>query len=340
MNVGFNFYETMSDIREQIFLGDNSEVFSIFCSVAGLAAAIYLVKLTNDMTSGREVSPMDILRPFVLALLICNFGTFVLTPLEGVTTLVGKGVTACFDNEKDKTRHLAYMQDVARQYEAYQKERTLSGRLEQYGEDAPDEQVEGFQMSSSQGKEVDIENSVMGEEKTSGWSKAWDFMKAVVGGVFGMKVRTSEMVITAVSSWIVTLVGFVLTGVSCIYLVILGLLGPLVFAISMVPNFHNSMLQWLARYIQISLWTPIVYIVQFANMKLTDACASAYLGTVSSATNIPLLTFIVINLIAIVAMFSVPSVAGWVIQSTGANNVQRGLSQGATYIVMAVSKFL
>ena len=288
MNAGFNFYETMSNIREQIFLGDNSEVFSIFCSVAGLAAAIYLVKLTNDMTSGKEVSPMDILRPFVLALLICNFGTFVLTPLEGVTTLVGKGVTACFDNEKDKTRHLAYMQDVARQYEAYQKERSLSGRLEQYGEDAPDEQVEGFQMSSSQGKEVDIENSVMGEEKTSGWSKAWDFMKAVVGGVFGMKVRTGEMVITAVSSWIVTLVGFVLTGVSCIYLVIL----------------------------------------------------SAYLGTVSSATNIPLLTVIVINLIAIVAMFSVPSIAGWVIQSTGTNNVQRGLSQGATYIVMAVSKFL
>lgn len=25
MNAGFNFYETMSDIREQIFLGDNSE---------------------------------------------------------------------------------------------------------------------------------------------------------------------------------------------------------------------------------------------------------------------------------------------------------------------------
>ena len=134
--------------------------------------------------------------------------------------------------------------------------------------------------------------------------------------------------------------GFVLTGVSCIYLVILGLLGPLVFAISMIPNFQSSMWQWLARYIQISLWTPIVYIVQFANMKLTDACASTYLGTVSSVTNIPLLTFIVLNLIAIVAMFSVPSIAGWVIQSTGANNVQRGLSQGATYIVMAVSKFL
>ena len=165
-------------------------------------------------------------------------------------------------------------------------------------------------------------------------------MKAVVGGVFGMNVRTGEMVITTVSSWLVTLIGFVLTGVSCIYLVILGLLGPLVFAISMIPNFQSSMWQWLARYIQISLWTPIVYIVQFANMKLTDACASAYLGTVSSVTNIPLLTFIVLNLIAIVAMFSVPSIAGWVIQSTGANNVQRGLSQGATYIVMAVSKFL
>ena len=187
---------------------------------------------------------------------------------------------------------------------------------------------------------VDIENQIMGEEKTSGWSKVWDFMKAVVGGVFGMNVRTGEMVITTVSSWLVTLIGFVLTGVSCIYLVILGLLGPLVFAISMIPNFQSSMWQWLARYIQISLWTPIVYIVQFANMKLTDACASAYLGTVSSVTNIPLLTFIVLNLIAIVAMFSVPSIAGWVIQSTGANNVQRGLSQGATYIVMAVSKFL
>ena len=340
MNAGFNFYKTMSDIREQVFLGDNSGVFSIFCSVAGLAAAIYLVKLTNDMTSGREVSPMDILRPFILALLICNFGTFVLIPLEGITNLVGKGVTACFDSEKDKTRHFSYMQDVARQYEKFQKERTMSGQLEQYAEGEPEEQVEGFQMSSSPGKTVNIENQILEEEKTSGWSKFWDFMKAVVGGVFGMNVRTGEMVITTVSSWLVTLIGFVLTGVSCIYLVILGLLGPLVFAISMIPNFHNSMWQWLARYIQISLWTPIVYIVQFANMKLTDACASAYLGTVSSVTNIPLLTFIVINLIAIVAMFSVPSIAGWVIQSTGANNVQRGLSQGATYIVMAVSKFL
>ena len=41
------------------------------------------------------------------------------------------------------------------------------------------------------------------------------------------------------------------------FLVVLSVLGPLAFALSVFDGFHNTLIQWLSRYISVSLWLPV-----------------------------------------------------------------------------------
>ena len=41
------------------------------------------------------------------------------------------------------------------------------------------------------------------------------------------------------------------------YLVVLAVLGPIAFGISVFDGFQNTLVQWIARYIYVSLWLPV-----------------------------------------------------------------------------------
>lgn len=41
------------------------------------------------------------------------------------------------------------------------------------------------------------------------------------------------------------------------FLIVLSVLGPIAFAISVFDGFQGTLVQWLARYISVYLWLPI-----------------------------------------------------------------------------------
>ena len=338
---GFNLFNTMSEIRADIFTGDNSAIFSLFIAVGSFTAAISLIKLTNDMTLGKDLSPLEIARTLIISILVCNFSTLVLTPLESISSSVGKGVTACFHSEKLKTRHLSLKENVYAAYDKFEKKNSYSGKFETDMSGSESESIEGLSMDYSLEGLAEKESEIDSGQPSRRDRKIWQWIKSAIAGVAGVWVRSWQAVVTEISCLLVNIVGYVITGMSGIYLIVLGLLGPLVFALSMIPAFQNSLWQWVARYIQISLWTPLVYIVQYANMKLMDAVADSFLATATGTfTNLPFLTFIVISLISFCATLAVPSMAAWIVQSTGANNVQKTLTQTAATATMVATKLL
>jgi len=44
------------------------------------------------------------------------------------------------------------------------------------------------------------------------------------------------------------------------YLIVLAILGPLVFGISVFDGLHHTLTAWIARYINIFLWLPVANI--------------------------------------------------------------------------------
>ena len=59
------------------------------------------------------------------------------------------------------------------------------------------------------------------------------------------------------------------------YLVVLSLLGPIAFAISVFDGFQSTLTQWLTKYVSIYLWLPIsdLFSAIIARLRLEDDLA-------------------------------------------------------------------
>ena len=105
-------------------------------------------------------------------------------------------------------------------------------------------------------------------------------------------------------------------------LVVMAILGPLVFGIAVFDGFQSTLSSWLARYLNIFLWLPVANIfgsiiakVQ-EKMLILDISEIQQNGdTLFSATDTAYLIFL---LIGIVGYFTVPSVAGYIVNAGGA----------------------
>jgi conjugative transposon TraJ protein len=104
-------------------------------------------------------------------------------------------------------------------------------------------------------------------------------------------------------------------------LVVLSILGPLVFGLSVFDGFQHTLTVWLARYINIYLWLPVANIFGSIigkiqeNMLKIDAAQVAEQGdTFFSSTDVGYLVFMIIG---IVGYFTVPSVANYIVHADG-----------------------
>lgn len=123
--------------------------------------------------------------------------------------------------------------------------------------------------------------------------------------------------------WLVEIFTYVaqlfITVLSVLYLTILSLLGPISFALAIVPSFRGSISDWLARYIQISLWAPLSQIFLLMVNTLTSVVLSVSLSGEGNVTY-PTTTVLCVNIISVIGLFKIPTVAEWVVQSTGGSS--------------------
>jgi len=104
------------------------------------------------------------------------------------------------------------------------------------------------------------------------------------------------------------------------YLIVLAILGPFVFGLSIFDGFQHTVTVWLARYINIFLWLPVANIFGAIIGKIQEnmILADASLGNPFSTTGTAYLVFLVIS---IVGYFTVPSVANYIVNAGGGNTL-------------------
>lgn len=118
------------------------------------------------------------------------------------------------------------------------------------------------------------------------------------------------------------------------YLIILAILGPLVFGLSVFDGFHHTLTAWLAKYINVFLWLPIANIlgsligqIQQEMIKLDIAQLQATGETTFGSTDA---AYIIFLLMAIVGYFTVPTIANFVIQAGHHNPHQKAVNNAAS----------
>lgn len=113
------------------------------------------------------------------------------------------------------------------------------------------------------------------------------------------------------------------------YLIVLAILGPLAFAISIFDGFQNSLVQWLSKYISVSLWLPIsdlfgAILARIQNLSLSHDITmmqtdSFYLFNANSTV------YLIFLLVGIFGYFTIPSIASWIVQASGFGSYNRML---------------
>jgi conjugative transposon TraJ protein len=104
-------------------------------------------------------------------------------------------------------------------------------------------------------------------------------------------------------------------------LIVLAILGPLVFGISVFDGFQHTLTVWIARYVNIFLWLPVANIfgsvigkVQEKMLKMDISQVQDHGDTFFSSTDMAYLVFMIIG---IVGYFTVPSVANYIVHAGG-----------------------
>ena len=123
----------------------------------------------------------------------------------------------------------------------------------------------------------------------------------------------------------------VIDTVRTFYLVVLSILGPLAFSISVFDGFQSTLTGWLGRYISVYLWLPVTDLFSAMLSRIQVLSLQKDLELMSSdpfyffdSNNIVYLIFLIIG---IFGYFTIPSVAGWIVQAGGFGAYNRKLTQ-------------
>jgi len=271
-----------------------SDMIGVAKGLAGLGALFYVAYRAWQALSRAE--PIDIfplLRPFAVGLCIMFFPTIVLGTINAVLSPVVKGAHTIMENQITDVQALQAEKD-ALEYDA----RVREGKAWMVDNEEWDKKMEDLGMWDTP------EIIMMWGERA--WYDIKEWFRQLIRDFF-------ELLFNAAALTIDTLRTF--------FLVVLAILGPIAFAFSIYDGFQATLTQWLTRYISIYLWLPISDIFSAVLSKIQELMLQQDIALLRDPNYIPDGSngvYIVFLIIGIIGYFTIPTVAGWIIQSGGA----------------------
>ncbi len=135
--------------------------------------------------------------------------------------------------------------------------------------------------------------------------------------------------------------------IQIIFVAILVLLGPFAFAFSVLPGFKDAYIHWIGRYLAVSLYSTIGYIVMSLSMVIVqygiereteflqyilnnEAAFILYVSQNDGGANF----FIVSLLLGAFVMLTIPAISTWIISTSGITQAISQMTMGARRAMM------
>lgn len=277
-------------------------------SVAGLGALFYIgIKVWQALARAEPIDVYPMLRPFALGICIMFFPSLVLGTLNTVLSPVVIGThqilehqvidLATIQQQKDILEREAMLRNPETSYLV--SDELFDKKLEQLGWSPSDlATISGMYLERSM---YDLEKSIRDGFR--------EFLE--------MLFRAAALVIDTIRTF---------------FLVVLSILGPIAFAISIWSGFEPTITQWLTRYISVYLWLPVADLFSTMLAKIQSLIIERDIELLNDPDFIPdnsNTIYIIFMIIGIVGYFTIPTVTGWVIQAGGAGNFMRNMNQTA-----------
>ena len=278
--------------------------------IAGLGALFYVAsRVWQSLSRAEPIDVYPLLRPFVIGLCIMFFPTFVLGTINGVMSPVVKGCNQMLDTQtfdmneyrkqKDKLEFEAMMRNPETAYLVSNEE--FDRQLDELGW-SPGDLVAMSGMYIERGM-YNMKKSVR------------DFFRELLELLF----QAAALVIDTVRTF---------------FLIVLAILGPIAFAISVYDGFQSTLTQWITRYISVYLWLPVSDLFSSILAKIQILMLQNDISELQNNPNFSIdssnAVYIIFMIIGIVGYFTIPTVSNWIIQAGGLSGMNRNINKTAT----------
>ena len=283
------------------------DMIGVAKGIAGLGALFYVAyRVWKALANAEPIDVFPLLRPFAIGLCVMFFPTVVLGTINAVMSPVVQGTHAILEGQ---TLDLQAYQQQKDDLEAEARRREGKAWL-------VDDEVYEQRLA-------DMGITDLGEIISMWAERTWYDIKAG----FRQLVRDFfELLFNAAGLTIDTLRTF--------FLVVLSILGPLSFALSIYDGFHSTLASWISRYISVYLWLPIADLFSAVLAKIQTLMLQADVLALQDPNYIPDSgsgVYIIFLIIGIIGYFTIPTVAEWVIQSGGAGGAMGGINKAGAF---------
>ena len=310
-----NLHEVLRSLYDEM-IPLSADMAAVAKGVAGLGALFYVaLKVWQALSRAEPIDMYPLLRPFALGICIMFFPTIVLGTINAVLSPVVTGTHNMLEGQVLDLQALQQQKDLL-DYEAMLRnpETAYLVSNEEYDKKLDELGWSLSDLATMSG--MYLERQAYRFEKTA---KEW------FRNLLEVLFQAAALVIDTIRTF---------------FLIVLSILGPLAFAISVWDGFQSTLTQWLTRYISVYLWLPVADLFSSMLAKIQSLIIEKDIQMLSDPTYIPDTSntvYIIFMLIGIVGYFTIPTVTGWVIEAGGATNFTRNIQQPAKKAGMIAS---
>jgi conjugative transposon TraJ protein len=280
-----------------------SSMIGVAKGIAGLGALFYVaVRVWQALARAEPIDVYPLLRPFAIGLCIMFFPVFVLGTINAVMSPVVTGTHGILETQTFDMNKYREQKDQL-EYEAMRRNPETAWLVDNQAFDQRLEEL-GI-MDAPQMAGMYIERGFYNFKQTvQNWFR-----------------ELLELLFQAAALIIDTLRTF--------FLVVLSILGPIAFAISVYDGFHATLTQWITRYISVYLWLPVSDLFSSILARIQVLMLQKDIEQLSDPNFVPdgsNSVYLVFMIIGIVGYFTIPTVANWIIQAGGMGSYNRNVN--------------
>lgn len=286
------------------------DMLDVAKGLAGLGALFYVaVRVWQSLARAEPIDVYPLLRPFAIGICIMLFPTLVLGTMNTVLSPIVQGTHKMLEGQTMD------MQQYREQKDRLEREAMLRNPETTYlvSDEEFDRQLDEL------GWSPDAMATRMGMYMEVGMYNLEKNIRDAFRSLLELLFAAASLLIDTVRTF---------------FLVVLSILGPIAFAFSVWDGFQSTLSQWFTRYISVYLWLPVSDLFSCMLAKIQVLMLQNDILELQNNPNYSLdnsnSVYVIFMLIGIIGYFTVPTVAGWIVQAGGAGNYNRNINRTAT----------
>ena len=295
-----NLYDTMTKLCHPMM--------DMAMALAALGALFYIAyRVWQSLSRAEPIDVFSMLRPFVLGMCILFFDVMVLGTLNGIFSPIVQGTGMLL---RDQTFDLQKYQQEKDKLRADMMAKTMmTGRV----------------FASNEELDAELDNMGRSEEEHTALQTMYEVSYAFsLQGIVQMVMRKLLEILFQSAS-------LVIDTIRTFFLIVLSILGPIAFALSVFDGLQNTLVQWLARYISVYLWLPVADLFGAMLAKIQTLILQEEMNLMADPMSVidvdgSSAIYLIFMVIGIIGYFCVPTVSNWIVQAGGMSAYNRNVN--------------